>query len=41
MNKQIKVSNVAYEMLVEIAKKARMKPDQYVEHLIHIQYRNK
>ena len=41
MNKQIRVSSVAYEMLVEIAKKAKLKPDQYIEHLIHIQYKNK
>tara|TARA_X000001382_G_C3050116_1_gene140793 strand:- start:329 stop:454 length:126 start_codon:yes stop_codon:yes gene_type:complete len=41
MSKPIKVSNVAYEMLSEIAKKARMKPDQFIEHIIHIQYKNK
>jgi|TARA_R100000084_G_C4634185_1_gene140077 hypothetical protein len=41
MNKPIRVSSVAYEMLVEIAKKAKLKPDQYIEHLIHIQYKNK
>jgi|TARA_B100000073_G_scaffold269504_1_gene229133 hypothetical protein len=41
MNKPIRVSSVAYEMLVEIAKKAKLKPDQYIEHFIHIQYKNK
>ena len=34
MNKTIKVNPVTYEMLVEIAKKNRVKPDQAVENMI-------
>ena len=34
MNKTIKVSPVAYEMLVELAKKNRLKPEQFVENII-------
>lgn len=41
MNKPIRVSAVAYEMLVELAKKAKTKPDQYVENFIQIQYKVK
>ena len=41
MNKPIKVSAVAYEMLIELAKRAKTKPDQYVENLIQIQYKGK
>ena len=41
MNKPIRVSAVAYEMLVELAKQAKTKPDQYIENLIQIQYKGK
>ena len=41
MNKPIRVSAVAYEMLVEIAKKAKIKPDQFVENFIQSQYKGK
>jgi hypothetical protein len=34
MNKTIKVSNLIYEMLVLIAKKANKKPEDFIEHII-------
>ena len=36
--KQIKVSPVVYEMLQELSKKKRMKPDQFAEILIQEEY---
>lgn len=41
MNKPIKISAVAYEMLAELARKAKTKPDQYVDNLIQIKYKGK
>ena len=41
MNRPIRVSAIAYEMLVELAKKARKKPEQYIENLIQKQYKGK
>lgn len=41
MNKPIRVSAVAYEMLVELAKKAKTKPDQYIENQIQQVYKSK
>lgn len=38
MNKTIKLTNLAYEMLVFIAKKQNKKPDDYVEQLIQTAY---
>ncbi len=38
MNKTIKISNIAYEMLVVIAKKQNKKTDDYVEQLIQDHY---
>lgn len=38
--KILKITAVAYEMLAEIAKKSRLKPEKYIEHLIHIKYRD-
>ena len=40
-NQPIKLQNVEYEMLLELAKKARMKPDQYLSNIINQQYNNK
>ena len=36
--KQIKVSPVVYEMLQELSKKKRMKPDLFTEMLIQEEY---
>ena len=36
--KQIKVSPVVYEMLQELSKKKRMKPDLFAEMLIQEEY---
>ena len=38
MNKTIKISNIAYETLVVIAKKQNKKTDDYVEQLIQEHY---
>ena len=38
MNKTIKLTNLAYEMLAFIAKKQSKKPDDYVEQLIQTAY---
>lgn len=37
-NQPIKLQNVEYEMLLELAKKSRMKPDQYLSKLINNEY---
>ena len=37
----IKLQNVEYQMLLELAKKARIKPDQYISKLINIDYGSK
>ena len=34
MNKTIKLNPVVYEMLVDLAKKNRVKPEQFVENMI-------
>lgn len=40
-NQTIKLQNVEYEMLLELAKKSRMKPDQYLSKLIANEYGSK
>jgi hypothetical protein len=40
-NQPIKLQNVEYEMLLELAKKARMKPDQYLSKLINNEHNSK
>ena len=40
-NQPIKLQNVEYEMLLELAKKSRMKPDQYLSKLINNEYNSK
>ncbi len=40
-NQPIKLQNVEYQMLLELAKRARMKPDQYISKLINIDYGSK
>jgi len=39
--KSIQISNVHYEMLVTIAKKAKRKPADYVEEFIQVQFNSK
>jgi len=39
--KTIRLSGLAYEMLLELCKKARKKPEEYVIELIQQQYRGK
>ena len=39
--KNIKMSSLAYEMLLELSKKKRLKPEQLVEQLIQIAYKSK
>ena len=39
--KMVKLSSVHYEMLVELSKKNRMKPDEYIEMLIQEKYNKK
>ena len=39
--KMVKLSSVHYEMLVELSKKGRMKPDDYVEVLLQEKYNKK
>ena len=38
MKKSITVDTVEYQMLLEISKKQRMKPDEYIKKLIQDQY---
>lgn len=38
--KTLKISDVAFEMLKELAKKNRQKPDAFNEQLIELQYKN-
>ena len=37
----VKLSSVHYEMLVELSKKDRMKPDDYIEVLLQEKYNQK
>ena len=39
--KSIQISKVQYEMLVTIAKKAKRKPEKYLEEIIQVQFNNK
>ena len=39
--KMVKLSSVYYEMLVELSKKNRMKPDDYIEVLLQEKYNKK
>ena len=41
MSKQIKIDDVHYQMLLDVGKKWRMKPDDLVEELIQETYANK
>ena len=41
MAKSVKVSDVHYQMLVDVGKRWRMKPDDLVEELIQQTYANK
>ena len=41
MAKLVKVSDVHYQMLVDVGKRWRMKPDELVEELIQETYANK
>ena len=41
MAKTVKVSDVHYQMLVDVGKRWRMKPDDLVEELIQETYANK
>ena len=41
MAKQVKVSDVHYQMLVDVGKRWRMKPDDLVEELVQETYANK
>ena len=40
-NQPIKLQNIEYEMLLELAKKSRMKTDQYLTKLINNEYNSK
>lgn len=40
-NQPIKLQNVEYEMLLELAKKSKMKLDQYLSKLINKEYNGK
>lgn len=39
--KTLKISDLCYELLVDIAKKERKKPDEYIEQLIKNLYAGK
>jgi len=39
--KTIRLSGLAYEMLLELSKRARKKPEEYVIELIEQQYKGK
>ena len=41
MSKPVKVSDVHYQMLVDVGKRWRVKPDDLVEELIQKTYANK
>ena len=41
MSKSVKVSDVHYQILVDVGKRWRMKPDDLVEELIQETYANK
>ena len=38
MKKSITIDSVEYQMLLEVSKKQRMKPDEYIKKLIQDQY---
>jgi hypothetical protein len=38
MKKSITVDAIEYQMLLEVSKKQRMKPDEYIKKLIQDQY---
>ena len=38
MKKSISIDTVEYQMLLEVSKKQRMKPDEYIKKLIQDQY---
>ena len=38
MKKSITVDTIEYQMLLEVSKKQRMKPDEYIKKLIQDQY---
>lgn len=39
--KTVKLSSLAYEMLMELSKKSKKKPDDYVEQMIKSLYQDK
>jgi len=39
--KNIQISKVHYEMLVALAKKARVKPDAYIEEIIQVKFNSR
>ena len=39
--KQIKLSDVHYEMMLEVAKKRRVKPENLLEEFIQVEYNKK
>jgi hypothetical protein len=39
--KNIKISSLAYEMLLELSKKSRSKPEEFIENTIKALYQNK
>ena len=39
--KTLKISDLCYEMLIEISKQAKKKPDEFIEQLIKSTYNNK
>jgi hypothetical protein len=41
MTKQVRISDVHFQMLVDVGKRWRMKPDDLVEELIQETYANK
>jgi hypothetical protein len=40
-NQPVRLQNVEYEMLIELAKKARLKPDIFLANLINKTYNGK
>tara|TARA_Y100001963_G_C6790281_1_gene455025 strand:+ start:5579 stop:5707 length:129 start_codon:yes stop_codon:yes gene_type:complete len=41
MNKPIKLSAVHYEMLVDVSKRRRLKPEQILEEIIQLEFNSK
>ena len=39
--KSIQISNPHYQMLMEVAKRSKLKPQQYVEEMIQVQFNKK